>query len=247
MMKKWTKSSSRKLWRSLANCWQEALVEAIGTFILVFVGTGAVVVDIVTDGGVTGLGISLAFGGVVAAVIYSTAHLSGAHINPAVTLGFWATGVFPKNKILPYILAQCGGAIAASILLRLTFGKVGTLGATLPADLINTWQCLVLEIILTFILMLVILGSGFDRRSPPGFAGLAIGLTVAIEAICMGPITGASMNPARSIGPAVAAGIWQYQWIYLVGPIVGAQLAVVFYRTITHGFRDIDSSNSEDK
>lgn len=247
MSKNLAANLSRKLWRSLINCKEEALVEAVGTFILVFVGTGAVVVNEIADGAITLIGICIAFGGIVAAIIYSTAHISGAHINPAVTLAFWAAGGFPKKKVLPYILAQCWGAIAASTLLRLTFGKVGTLGATLPADVINSFQCLVLEILLTFILMLVILGAGFDRRSPVGFAGLAIGLTVTVEAIFLGPITGASMNPARSIGPALAAGIWQDQWIYVVGPIVGAQLAVAFYRQITHGFRDIHSLNSQDK
>lgn len=240
MSKNLAANLSLKLWRSLANCQEEFLVEALATFILVFVGTGAIVVNQITDGALTLLGICLVFGGIVTAIIYATAHISGAHINPAVTLAFWATGVFPTNKVLPYILAQCLGAIAASTLLRLTFGKVGTLGATLPADVINSFQCLVLEIILTFILMLVILGTGFDRRSPVGFAGLAIGLTVTVEALFLGPITGASMNPARSIGPALAAGIWQYQWIYIVGPIVGSQLAVIFYRQITHGFRDIN-------
>ncbi|NEP39057.1 MAG: aquaporin [Okeania sp. SIO2H7] len=247
MIKKTAVNLSRKLWRSLANNKQEVLVEAMGTFILVFVGTGAVVVNQITDGAVTFIGICVAFGGIVAAIIYATAHLSGAHINPAVTLAFWATGIFPKDKIFPYIVAQCWGAIAASTLLRLTFGKVGILGATFPADFINSFQCLLLEIILTFILMLVVLGTGFDRRSPVGFAGLAIGLTVTVEALFMGPITGASMNPARSIGPALAAGIWQYQWIYIVGPIIGAQLAVIFYRQITNGFRDVHALKSEDK
>ncbi|NEO80594.1 aquaporin, partial [Moorena sp. SIO4G3] len=160
------------------------------------------------------------------------------YINPAVTLAFWASGFFPARKVLPYILAQCIGAIAASTLLLLTLGYVADLGATLPLQG-NWFQSLVLEVVLTFILMFVILGSGLDRRAPIGFAGLAIGLTVALEAACFGPITGASMNPARSLGPALVAGIWQHQWIYWVAPIVGAQLAVIAYRQLSHGFRDI--------
>jgi len=228
----------RNLWKSVAHCWQEAVVEAIDTFILVFVGTGAVMVDRITDGALTHLGISFVFGAVVAALIYTTGHISGAHINPAVTLGFWASGFFPTRKVLPYILAQCLGAIAASALLLVTLGAVADLGATQPLNG-NWWQALVLETILTFILMFVILGSGLDRRSPKGFAGIAIGLTVGLEAACMGPITGASMNPARSLGPAVVASIWQHHWVYWVAPILGAQLAVIVYGQLSHGFRDI--------
>ncbi|AOY83322.1 aquaporin [Moorena producens JHB] len=226
------------LWPLISHCWREAVTEGMATFILVFVGTGAVMVNHITSGALTHLGVSFVFGAVVAALIYATGHISDAHINPAVTLAFWASGFFPARKVLPYILAQCIGAIAASTLLLLTLGYVADLGATLPLQG-NWFQSLVLEVVLTFILMFVILGSGLDRRAPIGFAGLAIGLTVALEAACFGPITGASMNPARSLGPAVVAGIWQHQWIYWVAPIVGAQLAVIAYRQLSHGFRDI--------
>ena len=143
-------------------------------------------------------------------------HVSGAHFNPAVTLAFWASGFFPKSKVLPYILAQCWGAIAASVILLATLGKVANLGATLPLN-DNWFQSFILEIVLTFILMLVILGSGLDRRAHIGFAGIAIGLTVGLEAAFMGPITGASMNPARSLGPALVGGIWQHHWLYWIG------------------------------
>ncbi len=228
----------KNLWNAVSHCWQEAVVEAIDTFVLVFVGTGAVMVNQIADGALTHLGISFVFGAVVAALIYTTGHISGAHINPAVTLGLWSSGFFPTRKVLPYILAQCLGAIAASALLLLTLGAVADLGATQPLNG-NWWQALVLETILTFILMFVILGSGLDRRSPNGFAGIAIGLTVGLEATCMGPITGASMNPARSLGPAVVASIWQHHWVYWVAPILGAQLAVIFYGQLSHGFRDI--------
>jgi len=191
------------------------------------------------DGTITHLGISFVFGAVVAALIYTLAHISDAHFNPAVTLGFWSSGFFPGAKVVPYILAQSLGGIAASGALLLILGRVGTLGATLPLH--GNWlQSFVLEIILTFILMFVILGSGLDRRAPIGFAGLAIGLTVGLEAAFMGPITGASMNPARSLGPAFVGGIWQHQWLYWLAPILGSQLAVIVYRYLSNGFRDFE-------
>lgn len=218
--------------------WQEELAEAIGTFILVFAGTGAVMVNEVTKGAVTHVGISFVFGAVVAALIYSIGHISKAHFNPAVTLAFWTSGIFPKNLVLPYILAQLLGACAASSLLLLSLGKVANLGATLPYN--GNWlQSLLLETILSFILMFVIFGSGLDRRAHLGFAGLAIGLTVGLEAAFMGPITGASMNPARSLGPALVGGIWQHHWIYWVAPILGAQVAVIVYSLLSNKFQDL--------
>ncbi|MBD1902671.1 MULTISPECIES: MIP/aquaporin family protein [Cyanophyceae] len=226
-------------WNSVfQSCKQQAIAEGVGTFILVFAGTGAVMVNQISDGAVTHLGISFVFGAVVAALIYALGHISGAHFNPAVTLAFWTSGFFPKRQVLPYILAQSLGAIAASALLWMALGRVGNLGATVPLD--GNWlQSLVLETVLTFILMFVIFGSGLDRRAPIGFAGLAIGLTVGLEAVFMGPITGASMNPARSLGPALVGGIWQHHWVYWVAPILGAQLAVLIYSQLSNGFRDI--------
>jgi MIP family channel proteins len=232
-----TKGIKSGLQKSLADCWREALAEGIGTFILVFAGTGAVMVNSISGGAVTHIGISFVFGAVVAALIYSLGHISDAHFNPAVTLAFWTSGFFPKKRVLPYILAQLVGAIAASTLLLISLGRVANLGATLPLN--GNWlQSLVLEFVLTFILMFVILGSGLDRRAHIGFAGLAIGLTVGMEAAFMGPITGASMNPARSFGPALVGGIWQHHWVYWVAPILGAQFAVIIYRQLSHGFRD---------
>ncbi|MCP6760988.1 MAG: MIP family channel protein [Fischerella sp. CENA71] len=217
---------------------QEVLAEAIGTFTLVFAGTGAVMVNELSQGAVTHVGISFVFGAVVAALIYSIGHLSGAHFNPAVTLAFWTSGFFPRRQVLSYILAQSIGAIAASATLLISLGKVGNLGATLPLN--NNWlQSFVLETLLTFILMFVIFGSGLDRRAPIGFAGLAIGLTVGLEAMFMGPITGASMNPARSLGPALVGGIWQHHWVYWLAPILGAQLAVFIYSQLSNGFKDL--------
>ena len=215
----------------------DIVAEAIGTFILVFMGTGAVVVNRISQGAITHLGISSVFGAVVAALIYSLGHISGAHFNPAVTLAFWRSGFFPGQRVVPYIVAQCVGAIAASGLLRVTFGLVANLGTTLP--LADNWlQAFILETVLTFILMFVIFGSGLDRRAPIGFAGIAIGLTVMVEAAVMGPITGASMNPARSLAPALVAGLWQHHWVYWGAPILGAQLAGWVYRWLSLDFRD---------
>ncbi len=224
---------------------REVLAEFIGTFTLVFAGTGAVVVNQVSQGALTHLGISFVFGAVVSALIYTLGHVSGAHFNPAVTLALWQGGFVRRGRVLPYILAQVAGAIAASFMLFLAFGNVAKLGATLPLN--NHWmQSLILEILLTFILMLVIFGSALDHRAPKGFAGLAIGLTVALEAACMGPITGASMNPARSLGPALVTGLWQHQWLYWIAPIVGTQLATVVYRSLSNNFAaNTQNSNTQ--
>jgi MIP family channel proteins len=217
---------------------RELLAEFIGTFVLIFAGTGAVMVNTLSNGAVTHLGISIVFGAVVTALIYSLGHISGAHFNPAVTLAFWIGGFFRRSLVMPYIVAQVLGAITASSLLRISLGMVGNLGATMPRN--GDWlQALILETVLTFILMLVIFGSGLDRRAPIGFAGIAIGLTVALEAACMGPITGASMNPARSIAPALVGGNWQHQWVYWIAPIAGAQLAMVTYRHLSNNFSDL--------
>jgi aquaporin Z len=233
-MKKTITSSRRPsilAWAHLLS--PEAIAESIGTFILVFAGTGAVMVNQISNGAVTHLGISFVFGAVVAALIYTLGHISGAHFNPAVTLAFWTNGVFPQQSVAVYLISQAIGAIGASAFLRFSLGNIAQMGATLPLH--DNWQqSFVLEVLLTFILMLVILGSGLDRRAPTGFAGLAIGLTVALEAAFMGPITGASMNPVRSLGPALVGGLWQHHWLYWVAPIGGAQLAVWVYRRLSH-------------
>jgi MIP family channel proteins len=236
-----TSARWRRLGRSLFSVQRQAqrqiVAEAIGTFILVFAGTGAVMVNQISEGAVTHLGVSFVFGAVVAALIYTLGHISGAHFNPAVTLAFWVSGFFSKKHVIAYILAQSLGAIAASALLLLSLGNVAQLGATLPLN--DNWlQAFILEMVLTFILMFVILGSGLDRRAPIGFAGVAIGLTVGLEAAFMGPITGASMNPVRSLGPAFVGGIWQHHWLYWAAPILGAQLAVWVYRQLSNNFQD---------
>jgi len=221
---------------------RELLAESIGTFTLVFTGTGAVIVNQLSQGAITHLGISFVFGAVVAALIYALGHISGAHFNPAVTLGFWRSGFFPSRRVLPYIVAQMLGGATASLLLLLSFGNVANLGATLPLH--GNWlQAFILETILTFVLMFVILGSGLDRRAPIGFAGMAIGLTVGLEAACMGPITGASMNPVRSFAPALVSWTWQHHWLYWIAPILGAQIAVLVYRHLSNEFSDLKISD----
>jgi aquaporin Z len=207
---------------------RKALVaEFLGTFGLVFAGTGAVVFNQMT-GALTHVGIAIVFGLIVTAMIYTFGHTSGAHFNPAVTLGFAVIGDFAWKRVPSYLAAQVLGAVAASGVLRATFGLVGNLGATLPAT--APVHSFVLEFILTFFLMLVIMGAAVDAKAVKGFAGLAIGATVGLEAMFGGPISGASMNPVRSFGPALVAGAWAYHWIYWVAPIGGALLAAIIYR-----------------
>ena len=209
--------------------------ELLGTFILVFTGTGAVVFNEISGGAVTPLGIGLVFGLVVMALVYTLGDISGAHINPAVTLGFWVSGQFESKRVAPYILAQCCGALLASLLLRAMFGVHGNMGATLPLEIDNqpmVYECLVLEIILTFILMFVILNVAIGSKEKGIFTGIVVGGVIALEAIFAGPISGASMNPARSLGPAVASGNFTAFWIYVIGPVIGSLLAVPTWRFI---------------
>jgi aquaporin Z len=197
--------------------------EAFGTFALVFAGTGAIIINDVSQGAITHVGIALTFGLVVMAMIYALGDVSGAHLNPAVTLAFWAGGRFPAGSVLPYIVSQLAGALTASILLRLVFPHP-TLGATIPA--FGPGQSLVLEIVLTLILMFVILSVSSGSKEKGIMAGAAIGAVVAFEAMFAGPISGASMNPARSLAPALVSGRIAEVWVYVVGPVVGAGAAV---------------------
>lgn len=199
---------------------RRAGAEALGTFFLVLIGPGAAVVDAYSEGQLGTVGVSLAFGFVVTAMIYALGHLSGAHINPAVTLGFWSARRFPAADIVPYILAQCSGAVAASLVLRGTFGQVGNLGATLPR--ISTPSALAVEWLLSFVLMFVIMAAATDDRAEGGLAALVVGLTIGFCALVGGPVTGASMNPARSLGPALVGNHWEAHWIYWLAPVTGA-------------------------
>jgi MIP family channel proteins len=206
------------------------IAEFLGTFILVFAGCGAVVVDGVSGGRIGHVGISLVFGLAVMAMVYATGHISGAHMNPAVTLAFALTRHFPPRDLAPYWAAQVAGATAAALALRLLFGNVANLGATLPAG--PDAQALLLEFVLSFALMFVILAVATDTRAVGEAAAIAIGGTVALEALFAGPISGASMNPARSLGPALASGQLASIWVYLVGPALGALAGAVTYQII---------------
>ena len=200
------------------------LAESIGTFALVFAGTGAIVINDVCNGGVTHVGIALTFGLVVLAMVYSVGDISGAHLNPAVTSAFWLSGRFPGRQVFPYIFAQCLGAFVASGALRLLFPTHPTLGTTLPAG--SEAQSFTLELILTFLLMFVILNVSVRAKEKGVTAGIAIGATIALEAMFAGKICGASMNPARSLAPAIVSGHLEHLWIYLIAPAAGAGLAV---------------------
>jgi len=204
--------------------------EAFGTFCLVFAGTGAAVVNEVTAGGVTHVGVALTFGLVVMAMIYGIGKISGCHINPAVTLGLCAAGQCERSQVLPYIGSQCAGALLASGVLKLLFPESSTLGATVPAG--SDLQSLVLEFVLTMILMFVILSISSDSRGENILGGIIIGGVVGLEALFAGPISGASMNPARSLAPAVVTMQYGSVWIYLVAPVAGALAAVPLFRLI---------------
>jgi len=201
------------------------LSETLGTFALVFCGTGAIITNQLSGGAVTHLGIAITFGLIVLAMIYAFGDKSGAHLNPAVTIAFWFAGRFPAKEILPFIISQLVGAFAASASLKLLFPEHETLGATLPAG--STFQSFVLEIILMFMLMLVIINVSTGAKEKGITAGIAIGSVVLLEALFAGPISGASMNPARSLSPAVVFGNLQHLWVYILAPLVGAIIAVV--------------------
>lgn len=206
---------------------RRAAAEGIGTFFLVLIGPGAAMVDAYTGGVIGHPGVALAFAFVVLAMIYTIGHLSGAHINPAVTIAFWSARRFPGKEVLPYLSAQCAGAVLASLVLRWIVGPVGNLGATIPA--VAPAAAFLVEFLLSFVLMFVIMAVATDERVADGFAGLAVGVTVGFDAMMGGPLTGASMNPARSFGPALAGGIWIGHWIYWIAPITAMVAAAKVY------------------
>jgi aquaporin Z len=202
---------------------RKTAAEFLGTFILVFTGTAAGVVDLQTHA-LTSLGIALAWGLAVMAMIYALGESSGAHLNPAITLGFFAARRFPAKGVLPYIVAQCAGALLASALLKLLFPASPSLGETLPAG--SALQSCVVVGVLTFIRMFVALAVATGPREIGVLAGIAVGGTVALDALVGGPISGASMNPARSLAPALVSGHLHHLWIYLTAPFLGALLAI---------------------
>ena len=210
---------------------RRAAAEALAAFALVFAGCGAIVADARYDGALGTVGIALVFGLIIMVMVYATGHLSGAHINPAVTVAFTVTRHFPGRDAVAYIAAQSLGATAGALLLLAVWtDKPASLGATLPT--VGTGSALVYEIVLTAFLMFVIMAVATDTRAVGAAAAIAIGGTVGLDALFGGPVTGASMNPARSLGPAIAAGEWTDAWIYLVGPTLGAAVGAFAYQLV---------------
>ena len=211
----------------------------MGTYIMVFAGTGAIIVNNVY-GSVSHLGIGLTFGLVVMAVIYSIGSISGAHINPAVSIAFWISKRFSGKEVLPYIISQFLGAILASLTLSFMFPQHELLGATLPA---GSWeQSFVMEFILTFILMFVILLMSEGSKEVGVMTGFAVGMVVAFEAIFAGPVSGASMNPARSLAPALVSGHLTHLWLYIIATTLGASASVFAVRLIKDSSSDNHTS-----
>ena len=216
---------------------RRCVAEFIGTFFLVFIGCGACIAHHGHPGDITHVGVALAFGGVVMCVVYALGHLSGAHINPAVTVAFAAGRHFPLRAVGPYVVAQCAGAVLASAVHGVTFGSeaagAAQFGATSPVG-ITLGGTFVFEVVLTFILMFVIMAVATDARVVRGVGGLAIGTAVCIDCLAAGKCCGASMNPARSLGPAVFAGgeALRHLWLYVCAPVVGAVAATFVYQLV---------------
>jgi aquaporin NIP len=211
--------------------WRRATAEAFATFALVFAGCGAIVADARYDGALGAVGVSLVFGLVIMAMVYATGHLSGAHINPAVTIAFTLTRHFRARDALAYVAAQLiGASVAALVLLAVWPDRPADLGATVPS--VSAGSAFVYELVLTAFLMFVIMAVATDTRAVGAAAAIAIGGTVGLDALFGGPVTGASMNPARSFGPALAAGQWHEFWLYVAGPVLGAVLGAFAYQLV---------------
>ena len=206
---------------------RRTIAELVGTYALVTAGCGAIMVNSQT-GSLGHVGIALTFGLIILVMIAALGHISGAHFNPAVTIAFALTRHFPPREVLWYIGGQVVGAVLGALTLRLLIGDVAQLGVTLPSE--SPLQAFGLEILLTAVLMLVIISVATDTRALGSPAAIAIGFTVALDALWGGPISGASMNPARSFGPALVAGVWVDQWIYWIAPIIGAAIGAFLYQ-----------------
>ena len=206
------------------------IAEFLGTYALVFAGTGSIIINQQYNGVITHLGIAITFGLIVMSMIYAFGDISGAHLNPAVSIAFTVAGRFPSKMLPVYILIQVAGALAASFTLKLLFPENQLLGATMPSG--SDMQSFVMEFILTFFLMLVIINVALGSKETGMFAGIAIGGTVALEALFAGPVCGASMNPVRSFAPAVVSGHGEHLWIYIVAPVLGAVAAIPVYNLL---------------
>lgn len=205
--------------------------ECLGTFTLVFCGTGAIVIDQESNGVVTHVGVAITFGLIVMSLIYALGNISGAHLNPAVSVAFAVAKRFPVGLLLPYIISQLSGALLASLTLKLLFPHNELLGTTLPSG--SAMQSFIMEFLLTFFLMLVIIHVATGSKEQGIIAGLAIGSIVLLEAMFAGPICGASMNPARSFAPALVSGHLEYVWVYLFATPLGAISAVPVWKYLT--------------
>lgn len=208
---------------------KKLIAEFTGTFFMILFGCGSIIVNQLT-GAISHLGVAIVWGIVVAVMISATGHISMAHFNPAVTIAFAATGHFPKKEVLPYIISQIIGALLACAALFIIFEQPETYGASQPSG--SLIQSFVLELFLTASLMFVIIAVATDQTAPGPIAPIMIGATVALNALWAGPISGASMNPARSIAPAIFQGSWSGHWLYWVGPILGALLGAFLYKAI---------------
>lgn len=225
--------------------WAAFAAEGLGTFGLVFAGCGAIMIDTLSHGAITHVGVGLVFGLIITVMIYTFGHISGAHFNPAVTLAFVFARHFPVRRLVGYWIAQLLGACLAAGCLRLLFGNVASLGATIPNGSGGVWQSFGLETLLTFFLMIVIMAMATDTRAVGQAAALAIGATVGLEALFAGPICGASMNPARSLGPALLSWTWSDQWVYIAGPILGAVAGAFVYRWLREASQRDNINNTQ--
>ncbi len=209
--------------------WRRYVAEALGTFALVAIGPGAAMVAAKT-GAFAHSGVALAFGLAVSFIVAASGHLGGAHINPAVTLGFWSVRRFPTRDVVPYVFAQCTGAIAASALLGWLLGNFGNSGATVPT--VSLARAFVIEMGYTGLLGFVIMAVATDDRAPRSIAPFILGATVYAGALVTGPLTGGSFNPARTLGPAVIGDIWTAHWLYWAAPILGMIAGMQLYDVV---------------
>jgi MIP family channel proteins len=225
---------------------RRSAAEGIGAFALVFAGCGAIVTDAVNDGVLGAVGVALVFGLVIMAMVYATGHLSGAHLNPAVTVAFALTRHFPRREALAYVSAQLLGAlVAAALLLAIWPSEPAALGATVPS--VGAGSAFAYEVVLTALLMFVIMAVATDTRAVGAAAAIAIGGTVGLDALFGGPVTGASMNPARSLGPGLVSGELTEIWIYIAAPLAGAAIGALAYQLVRGAPRSSFSSLSGQK